>query len=104
MKLRTNPKLKWQGNPVWDPSSWSWVHTIGLNTSPSGVEDGKLVNARFFTDNDRVAVIELSVAFEGLRCSTLLRLDDSSSIVSLSKQLNALRGFTLKEIGDMDIP
>src|ERR1043166_6529717 len=103
MQLRTNPKLKWQGQPVWDPPSWSWVHTVGLPAAPGVIQQGKLVSARPFSDGTGTAAIELTVAFEGVICSTLLRLDDSALIPLLSEQLKELRGFTLKQIGEMEL-
>jgi len=103
MQLRTNPKLKWQGKPVWDPPSWSWVHTVGLPAAPGVIQQGKLVSARPFSDGTGTAAIELTVAFEGVSCSTLLRLDDSTFIPMLSEQLKELRGFTLKQIGEMEL-
>jgi hypothetical protein len=39
--------------------------------------------------------------FEGVTRSTVLRLDDSTGILSLSEQLNELRGFTFKQIAGM---
>jgi len=103
MQLRANPKLKWQGNPIWDPPSWSWVHTIGLPTSPNLIHRGKLISARTFADRGGVAAIELTVAFEGVKCSTVLRLDNPALVTSFSEQLKKLRGFTLKQIGEMEL-
>jgi hypothetical protein len=79
------------------------MHTTGLIISPSKVEQGKLVNARMFQDEHGIAAIELSVAFEGVVCSTLLRLDNSNSVPHLSKELNQLQGFTLKQIETMEL-
>jgi hypothetical protein len=39
--------------------------------------------------------------FEGVTRSNLLRLDDSTSVLSLSEQLNELRGFTFKQIAGL---
>ena len=54
----------------------------------------------------KMGSVQLSsaVAFEGVTCSTLLRLDNSAAMLGLSEQLNELHGFTLKQIGDMNIP
>ena len=71
--------------------------------APGVIQQGKLVSARSFADRGSVAAIELTVAFEGVMCSTLLRLDDPALILSLSEQLNELRGFTLKQIGEMEL-
>ena len=103
MQLQRHPKLKWQGNPLWDPPSWNWVHTIGTPVAPDAIQEGKLVNARPFADRNGVSAIELTVAFKGVTCSTLLRLDNSAAIPKLSEQLNELRGFTLKQIGTMEL-
>ena len=99
--LQNNPKLRWRGKPLWNPSLWSWVQSNGSTISSDGIEQGKLVNARMFTDQKRAAAIELSIMFEGVTRSTLLRLDDSTGILSLSEQLNELRGFTFKQIAGM---
>jgi hypothetical protein len=104
MKLRESKKLLWQGKPFWNPLAWTWVHTFGRAGHPDRIEKARLATARPFTDRDGTATIELSVALKRTRFSTLLRLDDSARIPRLSKQLNELRGFTLKEISEMDIP
>jgi hypothetical protein len=104
MRLQESQKFLWQGKPFWNPSAWTWVHTFGRTGHPDRIEKARLATARPFTDKDGTAAIELSVALERTRFSTLLRLDDSAGIPRLSKQLNALRGFTLKEIGEMEIP
>jgi hypothetical protein len=103
MRLGKNPKLKWQGKPVRNPSAWNWIHTIRLSRAPRKIENRKLVSARVFADRDGTAAIEISVAFEGVTCSTILRLDDADAIISLSQQLNQLRGVTLKQIGEMEM-
>ena len=103
MKLRENKNLRWQGKPLWNPSVWTWVHTIGHTASPHGIEKAKLINARPFTDNDGCAAIEVSVAHERTLFSTILRLDGAVDTPMLCSQLNELRGLTLREIGDMEI-
>src|ERR1043166_142006 len=102
-KLRDHPDIKWRGQPVWDPPSWRWIHGTGLSTQPSSVENGKLVNARPFKDQNGIAAIELSVAFESVTCSTLLRLDNAKAVARLSHELNQLRGFTLKQNGTIEV-
>jgi len=45
--------------------------------------------------------IDFLLQLDHAQFSTLLRLDDAAAILSLSEELNELRGFTLKQIGDM---
>ena len=62
-----------------------------------------LINARLFQDEHEITALELSVAFDAVVCSTLLRLDNSKSAAGISKQLNELQGFTLKQIDTMEL-
>jgi hypothetical protein len=103
MKLCENQNLRWQGKPLWNPSAWMWLHTIGHTASPEGIEKAKLVTARPFTDKDGRAAIEFSVAHQRTLLSTILRLDGPVNTPALCSQLNELRGLTLREIGDMEI-
>lgn len=103
MKLRDNKNLRMEGAPLWNPSAWIWVHTIGHTVSPDGIERAKLVTARPFTDNDGCAAIEFSVAHERTLLSTVLRLDGEVDTPALCSRLNELRGLTLREIADMEI-
>jgi len=59
-------------------------------------------SARAFSDANGISAIELTVSFGGVMCSTILRLDSNASITPLAEQLNGLRGFTLKQIGEME--
>ena len=87
---------------MWNPVSWWWVDSIGLPADPGEFGRGKLVDARPFANRGEVSAIELTVVFNGVLFQTILRLDDSAGILGLSKQLNELRGFTLKQIGAME--
>lgn len=102
--LRMHPKMTWQGEPLWNPSSWPWVVTIGVTVSVEGIEEeGRLVTARLCREKNGGSAIEILVGFEGARFSTVIRLDDPAAIHALFKNLNPLRGFTLKEIGDIEL-
>jgi hypothetical protein len=104
LSLRSHPKMTWEGKPLWNPSSWPWVITIGATVSVEGIEEaGRLVTARQCREKDGGNAIELLVGFERARFSTVIRLDDSAAIPGLFKRLNPLRGFTLKEIGDIEL-
>ena len=103
MRLRNNPKLRWNAEPLWDPASWKWVYSVGVPTVPGSIADGKLASARAFSDSEGIPAIELTVSFNRTMCSTILRLDDAASTTRFAQQLNELRGFTLKQIGEMDI-
>jgi hypothetical protein len=104
LPLRSHPKMTWQGKPLWNPSSWPWVITIGATVSVEGIDEaGRLVTARQCREKDGGNAIELLVGFEHARFSTVIRLDDPEAIPDLFKRLNPLRGFTLKEIGDIEL-
>ncbi len=103
MKLRENNKLKMKGKPLWNPSAWIWVHTTGHEASPQNIEQAKLLTARAFTDSLGGAAIEFSVAHERTFLSTILRLDGHVNTPAFCNQINELRGFTLRQIGDMEI-
>ena len=102
MRLRNHPQLRWNGKALWDPASWTWLYSVGLPTVPGATADGKLASARAFSDANGISAIELTVSFGGVMCSTILRLDSHASITPLAEQLNGLRGFTLKQIGEME--
>lgn len=103
MKIRDNDKLRIKGKPFWNPSGWIWVHTSGQEAVPYGIEKAKLLTARPFIDSRGAAAIEFSVANERTFLSTILRLDGQVDTLAFCSQMNELRGFTLKEIGDMEI-
>lgn len=103
MTVRTHPKMIWQGKPLWNPSSWSWV-TIGATASAEGIEKrGRLITARQFSRKTGGAAIELLVGFEGAHYSAVIQLDDPESIPALHKKLEPLRGFSLQEIGNLEL-
>jgi hypothetical protein len=78
--------------------------TIGATVSVEGIEEaGRLVTARQCREKDGGNAIELLVSLEHARLSVVIRLDDPAAIPALFKRLNPLRGFTLKEIGDIEL-
>jgi hypothetical protein len=106
MSLRSHPKMIWQGEPVWNPSSWSWMTTIGTAASASseGIEKyGKLKSVRQFSDHKGVAAIELIVGFEKAAFSAVIRLDDAAAIADLYTVLGCLHGYSLQQIGDLEL-
>jgi hypothetical protein len=106
MNLRTHPKMKWQGQPAWNPASWSWMTTIeiGASRSSEGIESyGKLISVRQFPEKNGGAALELLVGFEKAVYSAVIRLDDSSAIPDLFAVLDSLHGHSLKEIGNIQL-
>jgi hypothetical protein len=100
--LLTDPKMLWQGNPVWDPYSWSWA-TAGVTVAGEGSEKGfRLLSVHDFPEKAGGAALQVRVALGRTCFSTVLRLDDASGIPKLFKKLHALQGFSLKEIGEME--
>jgi hypothetical protein len=100
--LRTDPKMQWQGNPVWAPYSWSWA-AAGVTTAAKGGEKAcRLLSVHNFPEKDGGSALQLLVGFERTCFSTVLRLDDSAGIAGLFKRLSALQGFSLKEIGEVE--
>jgi hypothetical protein len=96
----------WQGQPVWTPSSWSWMTTIGTAASASseGIEKyGKLKSVRQFSDRQTGAAIELIVGFEKAAFSAVIRLDDPTAIPDLYRVLGYLNGYSLQQIGDLEV-
>lgn len=103
MNLRTHPKLTWRGKPVWDPSAWHWLTTIGGTTSSAeGIEKyGRLLNIRQFREKKGVAAIEILVRFDQVVYSTVIRLDDPTVIAGLLDVLDSLHGYSLNKIGSL---
>ena len=100
--LRTDPKMQWQGTHVWDPYSWSWA-TAGITAAGEGGEKGcRLLSVHYFPDKDSGSALKLLVGHERTCFSTVLRLDDSAGIPELFKKLSALKGRSLKEIGETE--
>lgn len=100
--LRTDPKMEWQGNPVWDPYSWSWA-TAGVTTVNEGCKkDLWLLRVHDFPEEDGAAALQIIIGLEKTCFSTVLRLDDVAGIPRLFKKLQALLGYSLKEIGEVE--
>jgi hypothetical protein len=96
----------WQGKPAWDPSSWTWMTTIELesNRSPDGIERlGTLVSVRPFNEKNGNAAIEILVSVEKAVLSAVIRLDDPAVIPDLIGILDSLYGYSLKEIGNIPL-
>jgi hypothetical protein len=106
MTLRNHPKMKWQGEPVWNPSTWSWLTTIGGGeTGPTDGIDrhGKLMRVRQFTEHTSGAAIEILVGFEKAVYSAVIRLDEAEAIADLFTLLDSLHGYSLVQIGEVDL-
>jgi len=100
--LLTDPKMAWQGNPVWDPYSWCWA-TAGVTTVNEGCEkDLRLLSVHDFPEKDGGAALQVLIGLEKMSFSTVLRLDDVASIPKLFKKLQALRGYSLEQIGEVE--
>ena len=100
--LRTDAKMEWQGNPVWDPYSWSWA-TAGATTVNEGCEkDLRLLSVHDFPEKDGGPALQVLIGLEKMCFSTILRLDDDAGIPKLFKKLQALRGYSLEEIGEVE--
>jgi len=100
--LLTDPKMEWQGNPVWDPYSWCWA-TAGFTTADEGSEKGlRLLSVDDFPEKNGGSALQVLIGLGRTCFSTILRLDDAAGIPKLFKKLRALQGFSLKEIGEVE--
>jgi hypothetical protein len=100
--LRTDPKMQWKGNSVWDPYSWSWA-TEGVATADEGGKKGcRLLSVHHIPEKDGGSALQLLIGLERTCFSTVLRLDDSARIPELFRKLSTLQGFSLKEIGEAE--
>ena len=100
--LLNDPKMLWQGNPVWDPYSWSWA-TAGVTAAGEGSEKGfRLLSVHDFPEKDGGSALRVLVGLGRTSFSTVLRLDDAAGIPKLFRKLSALKGFSLKEIGEVE--
>jgi hypothetical protein len=106
MTLRNHPKMKWQGQPVWNPSTWSWMTTIAgdKNDRTDGIDQyGKLISVRQFTEPKNGAALEVLVGFEKAVFSAVLRLDEAAAIADLFTVLDSLHGYSLAQIGELEL-
>ena len=100
--LLTDPKMLWQGNPVWDPYSWSWA-TAGVTAIGESIEKGfRLLSVDDFPEKDGGSSLQILIGLGRTSFSTVLRLDDAAGIPELFKKLRAVQGFCLKEIEEME--
>ena len=100
--LLTDPKMVWQGNPVWDPYSWTWA-TVGVTAAGEGIEkDFRLLSVDDFPERDGGSSLQVLIGLGRTSFSTVLTLDDAAGIPELFKKLRAVQGFSLKEIGEID--
>jgi hypothetical protein len=98
--------MAWQGQPAWNPSSWSWTTTIEPRDdgSAEGIEQyGKLRSARQFSEKNGGEAIEILVDFEKAVHSAVIRLDDPAAIADLFTLLDGLQGYSLNEIGEVEL-
>jgi hypothetical protein len=106
MTLRTHPKMRWQGQPAWTPSSWAWTTTIEprRDGSAEGIEQyGKLRSVRQFSENNGGEAIEILVDFEKAVYSAVIRLDDPAAVADLFTVLGGSQGYLLSEIGEVEL-
>jgi hypothetical protein len=106
MTLQTHPKMRWQGQPAWDPSSWSWTTTIEPRDAgrAEGIEErGRLRSVRHFSEKNGGEAIEILVDFEKAVYSAVIRLDEPAAIAGLVTVLGGLQGYSLKEIGEVEL-
>jgi hypothetical protein len=105
MTLRTDPRITWRGKPAWNPSSWDWITTVDGKPVARGIErHGRLVSVRSFEDSNGHAAIEILVRIKNVVYSAVVRLDDVRIASDLFTLLDSLHGWSLKEIGDMQLP
>jgi len=55
-----------------------------------------------FQKKDGGAALQVLIGLEKMCFSTILRLDDDAGIPKLFKKLQALRGYSLEEIGEVE--
>ena len=94
MKLRDHPLMTYRAAPNWPPV---WCHAGKPNLTG---EVGVLVNA----DSDRSGSrCYLSMEFEKERYASTLLFTDVAFCWYITKVLKNRTGFTIKEIGDLDL-
>jgi hypothetical protein len=76
---------------------------LETNRSSDGIERfGRLISVRPFNEKNTPA-IELLVGFEKAVFSAVIRLDDPAAIPDLIKILDSVNGFSLREIGNVQL-
>jgi hypothetical protein len=74
------------------------------NRSSDGIERlGRLISVRPFNEKHGNAAIEILVSVEKAVFSAVIRLDDPAAIPGLITILDSLYGYSLKEIGNIQL-
>jgi hypothetical protein len=101
MRLRTHPKMKWEGFSNWPPV---WAGSSGHGAITSGDEEGVLIGVEMI-EADNTTPRHLIIGREQRRSTSRasLHCDDEEVIPHLVEILKGCVGWSISRIGDLDV-
>ena len=101
MQLRTHPKMHWEGVHSWPPAFAGAYDRADV--FPTG-EEGELTKAEIVEAGSTLPRhLIVTIRHRGNTASGILCLDDEDVLPQLLKILNDHIGWTLSQIGDLDV-
>ena len=102
MKLRTHPKMEWEGFPNWPPA---WAGSYGRADAFPMAEEGVLTGVEMNeAGNTLPRHLTLTMEHRGNGSSAVLCCDDAENVIPrLYQILKGCIGWEISRIGDLDV-